>query len=116
MSETKPMGIDSALFQLRTSGVNQAMASTRATKKNQGAAQDGDLEKASRQFESLLLNFMIREMRATVPESSLFPPSMAQDIFTSMLDEQYADAMAERGGIGLNKLLMDQLGDANGGE
>ena len=67
------------------------------------------LETASRQFESLLLNFMIREMRATVPESAIFPPSMAQEIFTSMLDEQYADSLAERGGIGLNRLIIDQL-------
>lgn len=110
MSDSKPMGIDSALFRLQTSGIHRSRSGAQESK-GHDRQNKAELEKASRQFESLLLNFMIREMRATVPESGLFPPSMAQDIFTSMLDEQYADAMAESGGIGLHKLLIDQLDD-----
>jgi len=70
---------------------------------------DNDLKEASEQFESLLLNFMIREMRATVPESGLLPRSMAEEIFTDMMDEKIADDMAKSGGIGLSRLIFDQL-------
>ena len=108
MTDSKPMGVDSALFQLQASCADRALSNAKAGQ-NRDEQNNADLEKASGQFESLLLNFMIREMRATIPESGLFPPSMAQDMFTSMLDEQYADVMAERGGIGLNKLIIDQL-------
>jgi flagellar protein FlgJ len=70
---------------------------------------DADLQEASEQFESLLLNFMIREMRATVPESGLLPRSMAEEIFTDMLDEKIAGDMAESGGIGISRMIFNQL-------
>jgi flagellar protein FlgJ len=52
---------------------------------------------------------MIREMRATVPESTLFPPSMAQEIYTGMMDEQIAGEMAQNGGIGISRMIFNQL-------
>ena len=58
---------------------------------------------------------MIKEMRATVPESELFPRSMADEIFTGMLDEQYADTMARSGGIGLSEMVVDQLKKSESG-
>jgi flagellar protein FlgJ len=70
---------------------------------------EADLKSASEQFEALLLNFMIREMRATVPESGLFNRCMAEEMFTGMLDEQVAGKMAASGGIGLSRLIFDQL-------
>ena len=112
MAGSNPIGIDNALFQLRASVSSDPAVSGVEAKKGRDETNPEALEAASRQFESLLLNFMIREMRATVPESSLFPPSMAQDIFTAMLDERYADAMAESGGLGLHRLLVDQLKEA----
>jgi flagellar protein FlgJ len=110
VADNKPVGIDSALFQLQASATHRLSTGSQAGRRHD-PSNKVELEQASRQFESLLLNFMIREMRATVPESGLFPASMAQDMFTSMLDEQYADSMAERGGIGLHRLLVEQLTD-----
>jgi flagellar protein FlgJ len=110
MSDSNPIGIDNALFQLQASGTHRTAFGAQANQRHD-QSNKAELEQASRQFEALLLNFMIREMRATVPESSLFPPSMAQEMFTSMLDEQYADSMAENGGIGLRRLLIEQLND-----
>jgi len=111
VADNNPIGIDSALFQLQGVKAHQRSSGSKVGQQHDPANQV-ELEQASRQFESLLLNFMIREMRATVPESSLFPASMAQDLFTSMLDEQYADSMAESGGIGLHRLIVEQLNDA----
>ena len=70
---------------------------------------DADLQAASQQFEALLLHMMVREMRATVPDSPLFPQSMTQELFTGMLDEQIAGEMSRHGGIGLSRLIFDQL-------
>lgn len=110
MSDTKPIGVDSALFQLQSAGVDRSVSIAK-DRSQHDQTNKTDLDQASRQFESLLLNLMIREMRATVPESSLLPTSMAQDMFTSMLDEKYADSMAESGGIGLHRLIIEQLKD-----
>ncbi len=77
------------------------------------ARSDAELKSASEQFEALLLNLMIREMRSTVPESVLFNRSMAQEMFTGMLDEQVAVKMAANGGIGLGRLIFDQLSAAD---
>lgn len=85
---------------------NLASASRAGRHAGQSAA---ELAKASEQFESLMLNFMIREMRATVPESSLFPQSMAQDIFSGMLDERIAGEMSQHGGIGISRMIFEQL-------
>lgn len=108
MSDMSPLNTDAAFFQLRASTAEQA-SSTLKSGVGRTAGSDADLGKASEQFEALLLNFMIREMRATVPESALFPPSMAEEIFTGMLDEQIAGEMAQHGGIGISRMIFNQL-------
>ena len=72
MADSNPLGMDQTLFQLRVANSDQTLDTVRLRDRHDGQASD-DLEAASRQFESLLLNFMIREMRATVPQSGLFP-------------------------------------------
>ena len=108
MTDVNPMAMDSAMFQLRASNADDTLRSAESTMRREGDS-EAELENASRQFESLLLNFMIREMRATVPESTLFPPSMAEEIFTGMMDEQIAGNMAQNGGIGISRMIFNQL-------
>jgi peptidoglycan hydrolase FlgJ len=108
MSDFSPMDTAPMLLQLRASRADQTLSATESDLRP-GDHSDTDLENASQQFESLLLNFMIREMRATVPESVLFPPSMAQEIFTGMMDEQIAGEMAKNGGIGISRMIFNQL-------
>ena len=108
MADLNPIDMNAAFFQLRASSADKTLSAAKSGLRHDGKS-DPDLEDASRQFESLLLNFMIREMRATVPESALFPPSMAQEIFTGMMDEQIAGKMAQNGGIGIARMIFDQL-------
>lgn len=108
MSDFTPMDVDSAIFQMRTSSPDRILSNARpGMRRDSGPT--ADLENASEQFESMMLNFMIREMRATVPESALFPPSMTQEIFTGMLDEKIAGEMAQNGGIGISRMIFNQL-------
>jgi len=103
-------GIDSdaSIAQARALSSQRSVAAL-SSQTQKETCSDADLQEASEQFESLLLNFMIREMRATVPESDLLPRSMAEEIFTDMLDEKIADDMAESGGIGLSRMIFNQL-------
>jgi Rod binding domain-containing protein len=50
-------------------------------------------------------------MRANVPESPIFGRSTGQEIFSDMLDSQYARMMVDRGGVGLARLMVSQLAD-----
>ena len=72
------------------------------------------IEQVAIQFESLLLHEMLKGMRATVSESSLFG-SDATDQYQEMYDQQLALHIAQKG-LGLKDMLMQQLGGANRGE
>ena len=68
------------------------------------------LHKAATQFEGVFLNMLFSEMRKTVPTQSIFgKQSNAEQIFTGMLDEQRAQAMAQSGTLGIAKVLEAQL-------
>ncbi|MBI5509027.1 MAG: peptidoglycan DD-metalloendopeptidase family protein [Deltaproteobacteria bacterium] len=77
-----------------------------------GAADRAATRRVAREFESLLLNEVMKSMRRTVPESPL-GEGLAGEIFTGMLDETFADALAGGAGLGLADLLAAQLTPEN---
>lgn len=75
------------------------------------AARSGDpdaLRATARQFEALLLNMLLKSMRETTGDGGLFG-SNEQRTFVSLLDEQLANRLAERPGLGLADLLLRQM-------
>ena len=69
------------------------------------------LNQTGEEFEALLLEMMVKEMRKTVPESPLFGQERGREIFMEFLDGEYGRVMAQRGGIGVADFLLRQLGD-----
>ncbi|MBW2599409.1 MAG: rod-binding protein [Deltaproteobacteria bacterium] len=68
------------------------------------------LKKACADFESIFISYMLKTMRRTIPQSGLnkFP---GKDIYTTMIDQKVAEDLAKRGGgIGLQEMLLRQLG------
>jgi len=70
---------------------------------------DEELKKACQDFESIVLNIMFKQMRATVMKSDLVPEDAGTEIFQSMLDEKYVEEATKSGGIGLGDMLYKQL-------
>ena len=70
---------------------------------------DAKIKEASFELEALFINYLLKEMRATIPKSGFISGGKAEEIYTSMLDSQLAKEMASRGGIGLSSLLRNQL-------
>lgn len=70
---------------------------------------DSELEKACQEMESIFLNFLLKEMRNTINKSGLINGGTAENIYTGMLDTEMSKVISERGGIGLSKILQDQL-------
>jgi flagellar protein FlgJ len=70
---------------------------------------DAQLRKAAQLYEAQFLREIVKGMRSTIPEGGLLPKSQGEKIFQAMLDEEYTDQWAARGGVGLADLIYDQL-------
>ncbi|SHK54310.1 flagellar protein FlgJ [Selenomonas ruminantium] len=73
------------------------------------AKRDKELKEACEGFEAMFLNMMYRQMRATVPEDSLFGESHGQKIFQDMRDDELMKKVAAGGGIGIADMMYKQL-------
>ena len=62
----------------------------------------------AKDFESILINRMLESMRKTIPKSGLLD-SFSTEMFESMLDQEIAKEMAKGKGIGLAKMVHQQL-------
>lgn len=78
-------------------------------KMGSGKDDSKDTREACAEFESIFIYFIMKTMRDTIPESGLLNGGMVEEVYTSMLDQELARKMAERGGIGLSSLLLSQL-------
>ena len=67
-----------------------------------------DIEKVSRDFESIFLNKLLSSMRKTVPKSGLLD-SFATDMFQSMMDEEMSKEMAKNKGMGMGEMIYNDL-------
>ena len=72
--------------------------------KNPNAA----LEEVAAQFESIFLQQMLKSMRDATVKSDLFDSSQ-MDTYQSMADQQLAVNLAENGGIGLARMMVEQM-------
>lgn len=73
------------------------------------AKQDKELKDACKGFEAMFLSMMYKEMRATVPENTLFGKSNAEKIFEDMRDTELMKNVADSGGVGLADMMYRQL-------
>jgi soluble lytic murein transglycosylase-like protein len=95
--------LDLAAAKLRAPGAAKTAA---GTKGNDLAG----LKKVAHQFESLLVNELLKNMRATVPENSLWGESQGSKIYQQMHDEALAESIASSGkGLGIADLIVQQM-------
>ncbi len=76
------------------------------------AAQSNDvteLKKVASDFEEIFLNMMLKAMRQTVGDAGLIEKSNQTQIFESMLDEKFAEKLADAGGLGIGDLIVEQM-------
>ena len=66
------------------------------------AAQNPQIEKKAQEFEALMLSELLKPMFESAKAPSLMGgEGPAQDVFGTMLHDEYAKAIAARGGIGI---------------
>lgn len=90
---------------------NKAMDSSFETKLQKAADKKDEkqLKEVCKEFESIFLNMMYKQMKATVVKSELIPQDSGRDIFESMLDDKLMEDASKGRGIGLSDVLYKQL-------
>tara|TARA_B110000503_G_scaffold141792_1_gene236389 strand:+ start:204 stop:695 length:492 start_codon:yes stop_codon:yes gene_type:complete len=66
------------------------------------------LEDVAAQFESLFLQMMLKSMRDATMDGGLFQ-SDQMDTYQSMADQQIALKLSEQGGVGLARMMVEQM-------
>lgn len=61
--------------------------------------------KVAQDFEGLFIGMMVKAMRETVGKDQLTGGGHGEEIYRSMLDQEYVAASVKRGGFGLAKLI-----------
>ena len=80
-----------------------------APKKTKQNTDEKAIRKACQDFESLLVNQMLEQMRRTVPKSGFLDEGSAGQIYHSMLDGELAKQISQQKGIGLAPIIYRQI-------
>jgi peptidoglycan hydrolase FlgJ len=99
----------------KTAVVPEELASNPLSKVNGGVKgvntdnQKAAIKKTAQDFEALFIGMMLKSMRATVGKDSLTGGGHGEEVYRSMLDQEYAQAAARAGTLGLCRGLEEQL-------
>lgn len=72
-------------------------------------AKEAELRKVCADFESIFIYNMLQKMRSSVPQSGLLREMQGKDAYNAMVDQKVAEDLAGSGGVGLQKMLYDQI-------
>lgn len=67
------------------------------------------LRKACEDFESIFVDYMMKQMRKTVTKSGTMGTSQAEQLYTSMLDSEVSKNVSQARGIGLATMMYNQM-------
>lgn len=65
--------------------------------------------KVGREFESMFVGMMLKSMRETVGKEGMTGGGHGEETYRGLLDQEYANAIAGHGGIGLAGIIEQQL-------
>jgi flagellar protein FlgJ len=92
---------------LETSQVTNALTGTKVDQIEQ-LARRGELLRASQEFESYFLSYLMKVMRDTVPKGELTANKMGE-MFQSFYDQEIGKRAAQAGGIGLSTYMLEAV-------
>jgi flagellar protein FlgJ len=68
-----------------------------------------ELRQACRDFEALFIHKMLQTMRKSIPDNGMLDGGLAEDIYTDMLDQQIAQAAADRESLGIATVIYEEM-------
>lgn len=98
-----------SLMDRANGAMKNAMEAQQLRKAQEQKWYEAKVREACRGFETMFLSMMYRQMRATVPDNTLFGKSNSQKIWQSMLDDSLMEEVSKAGGVGLADMIYKQL-------
>jgi len=74
-----------------------------------GLKRDQEIHQVAVKFESIFLKELLKIMRKTVPKSGFLNGGWTEEFYWDMLNQELSDCMARAGGIGLAKMIYQQM-------
>ncbi|HHT9127089.1 MAG TPA: rod-binding protein [Candidatus Brocadiia bacterium] len=68
-----------------------------------------ELKKAAQDFEAVLVNFLIKAMWKTIPDSGLYDESNATDAYTDIMQSALSEEITRMGGFGIAQKLYEEM-------
>ncbi len=89
-------------------GVGKNASSQQLTPEQQEALKR--LHEAATQFEGVFMQMVMDAMQETVPKDSVFgQESASEETWQSMLNDERSQAIAQNGGLGIGRVLEEQM-------
>ncbi len=89
---------------------DQRVAGFEAALQRAAESQDlAQLKKVAADFEEIFMNMLLKSMRQTVGDSGLIEKDNQAQTFETMLDEAFAEKLADAGGVGISDLIVKQF-------
>jgi flagellar protein FlgJ len=76
---------------------------------SQPAVKDDRLRQACADFESIFIHYILKAARKAHPKSGIFNNTHEGEIYRAMMDQQMARSAAKGRGVGLGRVLYEQL-------
>ncbi len=92
---------------LETSQVSNGFSGAKVAQIEQ-LARRGELLRASQEFESYFLSYLMKVMRETIPKGELTANKMGE-MFQSFYDQEIGKRAAQAGGIGLSAYILEAV-------
>ena len=90
-------------------GTNMTDAVTGKSGRSPAAREAVAVNKVAKEFETLFVGMMLKSMRETVGKDKLTNGGHGEEIYRSLLDQEYAKSLTDHGGVGLTAMLERQL-------
>ena len=87
----------------------------RLTSSHSAKPEDEQIREAAQEFESVFLFQMLKQVRNSIhKEEGMMNGGMGEEMFTGLLDEEYAKVMAKTNSSGLTDMIYQQMARAAG--
>lgn len=103
-------------MEIRTLPVDPSMLVSQSQKPETAAGKKDDpeaLRRTCQQFEAIFIQQLFKGMRSTVPAGDLLENDRSIQIFQDLRDQQVAEDMARKQGLGIADALLRQLQNGN---
>lgn len=110
MAQISGLNTDAGLMALQQMRAGQPEAlEKRINSPHSAAENDAQAHKTASEFESMFLSQMLEHMSSGLKTDGMFGGGPGEEMFRSLLNQEYAGMLSKRGGIGIADYVYRQI-------